>query len=71
MSSVTPGLELGRLVAAELRTLGAKKVLVKAAEQGYITELACAMPTCFCPRGATGTVHDSSTAWQCPELATG
>lgn len=53
MSSVTPGLELGRLVAAELRTLGAKKVLVEAAERGYITELACAMPTCFCPRGAT------------------
>ena len=41
--------ERGRAVAAELRRLGAKKILIRAAEQGYITELACRMPTCFCP----------------------
>jgi hypothetical protein len=41
--------ERGRAVAADLRRLGAKKILIRAAEQGYITELACKMPTCFCP----------------------
>ena len=32
--------ERGRGVAAHLRSLGAKKVLIRAATQGYITELA-------------------------------
>lgn len=39
----------GRAVAADLRRLGAKKILIRAAEQGYVTELACKMATCFCP----------------------
>jgi hypothetical protein len=26
-----------------------KGILIRAAEQGYITELRCAMPRCFCP----------------------
>jgi hypothetical protein len=46
--------ERGRAVAADLRTLGAKKILIRAAEQGYITELACKMPTCFCPEELGG-----------------
>ena len=28
-----------------------------AAEQGYITELACAMPYCFCPQELGGKTH--------------
>ena len=47
-------LERGAVVAAELRRLGAKKILVRAAEQGYITELACRMPTCHCPEELGG-----------------
>lgn len=49
--------ERGRAVAVELRRLGAKKILVRAAEQGYITELACKMPTCFCPEELGGATY--------------
>lgn len=47
----------GRAVAAELRTLNAKKILIRAAEQGYITELACKMPKCFCPEELGGATY--------------
>jgi hypothetical protein len=40
-----------------LRALGVKGVLIKAAGQGYITELACAMPKCFCPEELGGASH--------------
>jgi hypothetical protein len=49
--------ERGRAVAADLRKLGAKKILIRAAEQGYITELACKMPTCFCPGELGGATY--------------
>jgi hypothetical protein len=49
--------ERGRAVAADLRRLGAKKILIRAAEQGYITELACKMPTCFCPGELGGATY--------------
>jgi hypothetical protein len=39
----------GAEVARELRALGVKGTLVRAAELGYITELTCGMPKCFCP----------------------
>jgi hypothetical protein len=48
MSSVELDPERGRAVAASLRALGVKGILIKAAEQGYITQLACKMPKCFC-----------------------
>lgn len=54
MSSVELDPERGRAVAAELRRLGAKRILIRAAEQGYITELACKMPKCFCPEELGG-----------------
>jgi hypothetical protein len=47
----------GRAVAADLRRLGAKQILIRAAEQGYITELACKMPTCFCPGELGGATY--------------
>ena len=48
--------ERGRAVAAELKRLGVKKrELIRAAEHGYITELACKMPKCFCPEELGGT----------------
>ena len=48
----------GRAVAAELKALGVKKrELIRAAEQGYITELACKMPECFCPEELGGASY--------------
>src|SRR5437870_5543882 len=46
--------ERGRAVAAELKARGVKGILIKAAEQGYITQLACRMPRCFCPEELGG-----------------
>ena len=57
MSRVERDPERGRAVAAKLRALGAKKILVKAAEQGYITQLACKMPECFCPEELGGASY--------------
>ena len=55
MSRVEWDPERGRAVAAELKALGVKKrELIRAAEQGYITELACKMPECFCPEELGG-----------------
>jgi hypothetical protein len=41
-------------VAAKLRELGVSGVLIQAAEQGQITELACQMEKCFCPEELGG-----------------
>lgn len=57
MSRVERDPERGRAVAARLKTLGVKGILVKAAEQGYITQLACKMPECFCPEELGGATH--------------
>jgi hypothetical protein len=48
MSRVEREPERGRAAAARLKALGVKGIL-KAAEQGYITQLACKMPECCCP----------------------
>lgn len=51
---------MGRPEIAEffdLETMGAKEVLIRAAEQGYITEIACKMPRCFCPEELGGTTY--------------
>ena len=47
----------GAEVARELRALGVKGVLIKAAELGYITEVICGMPKCFCPEELGGASH--------------
>jgi hypothetical protein len=49
--------DLGRAVAVELKKLGVQGPLIRAAEQGYITQLACAMPTCYCPEELGGRTH--------------
>jgi len=49
MSRVEREPERGRAAAVRLKALGVKGILIKAAEQGYITQLACKMPECFCP----------------------
>ena len=57
MSRVERDPERGRAVAAELKKLGVKGVLIQAAAQGYITELACQMPECRCPEELGGRRH--------------
>jgi hypothetical protein len=58
MSRVDRDPERGRAVAAELKALGVtKRELIRAAEQGYITELACMMPECFCPEELGGASY--------------
>jgi hypothetical protein len=48
----------GLIVAEKLRSLGVKKrILIKAAEHGYITEMKCAMRVCFCPEELGGREH--------------
>src|SRR6266511_3409644 len=49
--------ERGRAAAAKLRALGVKGILIKAAEQGYITQLACKMPEWFCPEELGGACY--------------
>src|SRR3954447_7126810 len=57
MSSVDRDPERGRTVAVRLKELGVKGTLITAAEQGYITQLACKMPKCFCPEELGGARH--------------
>ena len=57
MSKVERDPERGRTVAAKLKALGVKGILIKAAEQGYITQLACKVPECFCPEELGGACY--------------
>ena len=57
MSRVERDPERGRAAAAKLKALGVKGILIKAAEQGYITELACKMPECYCPDELGGACY--------------
>src|SRR3954469_25070861 len=47
----------GRAVAAKLKALGVKGILISAAERGYITQLACKMTECFCPEELGGACY--------------
>lgn len=51
---VTSDPERSRVVAEQLKNLGVKGILITAAEQGRITELACQMPECLCPEECGG-----------------
>ena len=57
MSRVERDPERGRAAAAKLTALNAKRILIKAAEQGYITQVACKMPECFCPEELGGACY--------------
>ena len=41
-------------MAKTLRGWGVKGILITAAELGYITEVKCGMPQCFCPEELGG-----------------
>jgi hypothetical protein len=40
-----------------LKSLGVKGILIEAAEHGYITQVTCAMPECFCPEELGGACY--------------
>jgi hypothetical protein len=44
----------GAEAARKLKSLGVKGILIKAAELGYITQVTCRMPECFCPEELGG-----------------
>ena len=47
-------------MAKRLRALGVKGILITAAERGYITQVKCGMPKCFCPDELGGASHFES-----------
>lgn len=49
--------EKGRKVAEELRKLGVSGILITIAEMGILTEAACQMDDCYCPRELGGRSH--------------
>jgi hypothetical protein len=55
----------GAEAARKLRALGVKGILIKAAELGYITEVTCGMPKCFCPEelGGAGYFQRRTHPW--------
>ena len=56
----------GAEAAGKLRSLGVKGKLIEAAELGYVTEVMCGMPKCFCPEelgGAGYFVPRTSGKW--------
>ena len=57
MSRVERDPERGQAAAAKLKALGVKGILIKAAEHGYITQLACKMSECFCPEELGGACY--------------
>lgn len=66
MSKVERDPERGRAAAAKLKALGVKGILITAAEQGYITQVACKMPECFCPEELGGACYfepDQRSDW--------
>jgi hypothetical protein len=44
----------GAEAARRLKELRAKRILIRAAKLGYITEVTCGMPECFCPEQLGG-----------------
>ena len=52
-------------MAEKLNSLGVKGPLIRAARLGYITELTCGMPKCFCPEelGGAGYFVARTQTW--------
>ena len=67
MTRPPPDPARGAEAARKLKSLGVKGILIKAAELGYITQVTCRMPECFCPEELGGAcyfeVTDELTDW--------
>jgi hypothetical protein len=59
--------EKGKEVAPRLRVLGVQGILIDAAEEGYITELACQMPECLCPEELGGRDYFENVTSDLPD----
>lgn len=51
VTKATAGGGRGETIAARLRELGVRGVLVQMAERGQLIALRCEMPQCYCPKG--------------------
>jgi hypothetical protein len=60
VTSPPPDPARGAEAAKRLRDLGVKGILVQAAELGYVTEVKCGMPQCFCPEELGGAWYFES-----------
>ena len=54
MTRPPPDPARGAEAARKLKSLGVKGILITAAELGYITQVTCRMPECFCPEELGG-----------------
>src|SRR5512132_2773928 len=57
MTRPPPDPARGAEAARKLKALGVKGILIEAAELGYITQVACKMPECFCPEELGGACY--------------
>jgi hypothetical protein len=57
----------GAEAATKLESFGAKRILIKAAELGYITEVRCMMPECFCPEELGGALYFEPVTPELPD----
>src|SRR6266487_1317686 len=57
MTRPPPDPARGAEAARKLKCLGVKGILIKAAELGYITQVTCRMPECFCPEELGGACY--------------
>lgn len=67
MTRPEPDPERGRAAALKLKSLGVKGILISAAEQGYITQVACKMPECFCPEELGGACYFEPVSPELPD----
>jgi hypothetical protein len=58
----------GAEAASKLRLFGVKGILIRAAELGYITQVACRMPECFCPEELGGACYFEPVTDELTEL---
>ena len=68
MTRPPPDPARGAEAARKLKSLGVTGILIKAAELGYVTQVTCRMPECFCPEELGGACHfepvtDELTDW--------
>lgn len=67
MSERTLNPQRGRLVAAWLKDLSVRGVLITAAQQGYVLNLACQMAECLCPEELGGRLYFEEVTRQLPD----
>jgi hypothetical protein len=60
MTRPPPDPAQGAEAARKLKSLGVRGILITAAELGYITEVKCGMPKCFCPEELGGAWYFES-----------